>query len=48
MKPDTGAICGGQHQARVWTKREISKHLESPCIDCYCEIPFKQEEASRG
>jgi hypothetical protein len=39
-----GAICGGAHQSRYWTRKEIMKHLDNTCIDCYCGIPFKKKK----
>jgi hypothetical protein len=40
----TDVICGGQHQSKEWTKAEIIEHLKNnPCIDCYCDIPFKRK-----
>ena len=38
------SICGGQHQSKIWTKDEIHKHIFEPCIDCYCDIPFKRRK----
>jgi len=37
------SICGGGHLARVWSQKEIDEHIKEPCIDCYCGIPFKEE-----
>ena len=43
---ESGAICGGQHQGKVWTKKEIIGHTKNPedivyCIDCMAGVPFK-------
>jgi len=38
------SICGGQHQSKTWSKNEIVQHMTDPCIDCYCDIPFKEKK----
>jgi len=46
MKDYEVIICGGNHQSRKWTKKDIIEHTNSPekimaCIDCCAGVPFK-------
>ncbi len=43
------SICGGMHQWKEWTDKEIDKHLDKhfgSCIDCWCGIPFKMKKSA--
>jgi hypothetical protein len=45
MKAETpkGAICGGSHMNRKWTRKEVIEHMKPDysCIDCCAGVPFK-------
>lgn len=47
-----GAICGGNHMSRKWTRKEALEHFincakDMSCIDCCCGISFQSHRKDK-